>query len=182
MGWGTPQPGMGYPPGPGMGYPPRPGIGSPFPQTWDGVPPPRQVSIANTCYAAGGMPLAFTQEDFLVTHMLIFKGSSTKIIPFLVSAKWTWLGELNDTQLCAKEILIYSSLIAVRCQRINLPNGYDVLLQGSSLFNAGSVVSLRCNWGFSISGPTTATCQNINNIGTWTQLPTCNRSKYRKNY
>ena len=37
----------------------------------DGVPPPpapirRQISIVNTCYAAGGMPLAFTQEDFLV--------------------------------------------------------------------------------------------------------------------
>ena len=34
------------------------------------LPPPhpliRQSSIASTCYAAGGMPLAFTQEDFLV--------------------------------------------------------------------------------------------------------------------
>ena len=29
-------------------------------------PPIRQSSIASTCYAAGGMPLAFTQEDFLV--------------------------------------------------------------------------------------------------------------------
>ena len=27
---------------------------------------PIQNSIACTCYAAGGMPLAFTQEDFLV--------------------------------------------------------------------------------------------------------------------
>ena len=60
-------------------------------QTWDGVPPwtwdwvppqdlgqgalpfgpgmgypPRQISIGSTCYTAGGMPLAFTQEDFLV--------------------------------------------------------------------------------------------------------------------
>ena len=33
----------------------------------DGVPPPiRQSSIASTCYPAGGMPLAFTHEDFLV--------------------------------------------------------------------------------------------------------------------
>ena len=31
---------------------------------WMGYPPP--TSIASTCYAAGGMPLAFTQEDFLV--------------------------------------------------------------------------------------------------------------------
>ena len=34
----------------------------------DGVHPPpiRQNSIASTCCTAGGMPLAFTQEDFLV--------------------------------------------------------------------------------------------------------------------
>ena len=59
---------MGYPPAqPGLdggGYPgyPQPGL--------DGVPPNqvwiRQSSIASTCYAAGGVPLAFTQEDFLV--------------------------------------------------------------------------------------------------------------------
>ena len=34
------------------------------------IPPPHHPgiwhSIASTCYAAGGMPLAFTQEDFLV--------------------------------------------------------------------------------------------------------------------
>ena len=36
---------------------------------WGTPPPPiRQSSIASTCYAAGGMPLAFTQEDFLVTN------------------------------------------------------------------------------------------------------------------
>ena len=32
-----------------------------------GTPPPmRQSSIVNTCYAVGGVPLAFTQKDFLV--------------------------------------------------------------------------------------------------------------------
>ena len=39
------------------------------PSRLDGVPPPpvrRQISIASTCYAAGGVPLVFTQEDFLV--------------------------------------------------------------------------------------------------------------------
>ena len=42
---------------------PRPGLdGGGIP----GVSPTRQSSIANTCCAAGGMPLAFTQEDFLV--------------------------------------------------------------------------------------------------------------------
>ena len=95
LGWGTPlwpemgypHPGIGYTPGPGMGYPPDLGWGTPrtwdgvppAPQTWDGVPPQtwdglalpptRQISIASTCYMAGGMPLAFTQEDFLVKLM-----------------------------------------------------------------------------------------------------------------
>ena len=49
----------------GWGYPgtrwdtPHPGL--------DGVPlhVRRQISIASTCYAAGDIPLAFTQEDFL---------------------------------------------------------------------------------------------------------------------
>ena len=55
-----------YPPGPEMGYPPRHGTGYP-PRHEMGLPPPlRQISIASTCYTAGGMPLAFTQEDFLV--------------------------------------------------------------------------------------------------------------------
>ena len=67
--WGTPpRPRTGYPPRPEMGYPPpaRSGWGtSPRPEV--GYPPP--PSIASTFYAAGGMPLAFTQEDFLVVHM-----------------------------------------------------------------------------------------------------------------
>ena len=56
--------------------PPRPrsrtGSGTPPPpqaQDWMGYPPlpiRRQSSIASTCYAAGGMPLAFMQEDFHV--------------------------------------------------------------------------------------------------------------------
>ena len=68
-----------------MGYPPsKTGWGTPIPSIQDcmgytpllartgwGTPPPptsirRQSSIASTCYMAGGMPLAFTQEDFLV--------------------------------------------------------------------------------------------------------------------
>ena len=41
------------------------GVGTP--SRWMGVPlPERQSSTANTTYAAGGMPLALTQEDFLV--------------------------------------------------------------------------------------------------------------------
>ena len=50
--WGVPE------------VPPLPGL--------DGVlsTPIRQSSIASTCYLAGGMPLAFTQEDFLVLHKM----------------------------------------------------------------------------------------------------------------
>ena len=43
-GWGTPRPGL------------------------DGVTPIRQSSIVSTCCSTGGMPLAFTQEDFLVVR------------------------------------------------------------------------------------------------------------------
>ena len=88
LGWGTPSPRHGQgtpwtwdrvPPRPGTGYPPDLGRGTPpdlgrgTPQTWDRVPPPTDLGwgtpppgIASTCYAAGGMPLAFTQEDLLV--------------------------------------------------------------------------------------------------------------------
>ena len=79
----SPRPGMRYPPRPGMGYSPRHGTGYPpdmewgTPQTWDRVPPPpRQISIASTCYVAGGRPLAFTQEDFLVKNILTIGGES----------------------------------------------------------------------------------------------------------
>ena len=58
------------------GYPPpRPGLDGGvlhlrfgwWGGTWGTLPPTmRQSSIASTCYAAGGVPLAFTQEDFLV--------------------------------------------------------------------------------------------------------------------
>ena len=59
------RPEVGYPPRPGTGYPP-PDLGWSTPQTWDGLPPP------TTCYTAGGMPLAFTQEDFLVYYTIIW--------------------------------------------------------------------------------------------------------------
>ena len=69
-------------PGPGGGYPFQLMGGTP--SSWWGVPPAgvtpwqgvtplagvspsHQSSIACTCFAAGGMLLAFTQEDFLVT-------------------------------------------------------------------------------------------------------------------
>ena len=36
---------------------------------WGTPPVRRQISIASTCYTAGGVPLAFTQEDFLLNSV-----------------------------------------------------------------------------------------------------------------
>ena len=66
--------GLGTLPDLGWGTPPWPGL--------DGLPPPppfRQSSIASTSYAAGGMPLAFTQEDFLVVNMRSWRLETIKI-------------------------------------------------------------------------------------------------------
>ena len=83
-GWRYPPPnlGRGYPHADlGRGYPSVQiwERGTPPVQTWEGGTPPIQVrlggggtpnrNIACTCYAAGGMPIAFTQEDFLVLTM-----------------------------------------------------------------------------------------------------------------
>ena len=67
----------GVPPSrPGMGGTwgtPHPRLDGVTPQTWDGGTPrprldgvPPSISKASTCYAAGGVPLASTQDDFLV--------------------------------------------------------------------------------------------------------------------
>ena len=69
--WGTPWQGMptqGTPPQGGHPprVPPHPGLGGGPTQGTPPPPPSRSSSIACSCYAAVGMPLAFTQEDFLV--------------------------------------------------------------------------------------------------------------------
>ena len=66
-GWGTSPPPL--PPRTGWGTPhplSKTGWGTPPVQDWMGYLPPPPVSKASTCYAAGGVALAFTQEDFLV--------------------------------------------------------------------------------------------------------------------
>ena len=67
-------PGQVWMVGGGGGTLPPPGL--------DGVPPPpiRQSSIASTCYVAGSMPLAFTQEDFLVLYLFVFSVIDTHYI------------------------------------------------------------------------------------------------------
>ena len=87
--WGVPRipPGqvwMGTPHHDWMGHPhhhdwmrnpPPPWLdGIPLTMTgWDTLfPPIRQSSMASTCYAAGSMPLAFTQEDFLVEFSISY--------------------------------------------------------------------------------------------------------------
>ena len=94
-GYPIPGPGRGYPiqlvgvPLPGSGRYPIPGLDGGTPSQvqaggYPGVPPPAPPpgldgvtpppsgysSIASTYYAAGGMPLAFTQEEFLVLLLL----------------------------------------------------------------------------------------------------------------
>ena len=82
--WGTPWPGLdGVPPIPARtvwGTPlARTGWGKPPGQDWIGypLPPIRQSSIlSKTFYAAGGMSLTFTQEDFLVVqwgHVVVYR-------------------------------------------------------------------------------------------------------------
>ena len=82
---------MGVPPSAGWGYPhpnqqdgstPVSRMGYPFPvqvpgqDGGGGVVTLNWNSIACTCYAAGGMPLAFTQEDFLVASgFFLFSGN-----------------------------------------------------------------------------------------------------------
>ena len=73
--WGVPHPSQwGYPPskvrmggGVPQGTPSCPGQ---VPGQEDGGTP-NQNSTVCTCYAVGGMPLAFTQEDFLVPLVVI---------------------------------------------------------------------------------------------------------------
>ena len=93
LGWGgvTPRPGMGYPPDLGLGTSPWTWDWVPAPpQTWDWVPP-GPPSMASTWYAAGGMPLAFTQEDFLVSQMFwteLFLNLVVYCMNFLVRLQW----------------------------------------------------------------------------------------------
>ena len=65
---GTPPGRSGYPPGGVPDWvPPWGGPGTP--PGGLGTPPggvPSKDNIGSICYTAGGMPLAFTQEDFLV--------------------------------------------------------------------------------------------------------------------
>ena len=73
----APHPADGYPiSGPDRGYAipgPDGGGGLPPSKIRMVYPPPlpirRQISITSTCYAAGSMPLAFTQEDFLALNI-----------------------------------------------------------------------------------------------------------------
>ena len=67
-GMGYPQPGMEYPLA-RMGYPQQ-GWGTPHTPGYD--------NRRSTCYAAGSMPLVFTQEDFIVE---IFNHNYQSIFP-----------------------------------------------------------------------------------------------------
>ena len=73
--WGTPiKDRMWYHPSKtGWGTPPIQDWVHPHPRLDRVVPPPvrRLISKAGTCYAAGGVPLAFTKGDFLVCRLTL---------------------------------------------------------------------------------------------------------------
>ena len=85
---GTPSFLMGvHPAHPRSGYPLRPGQVPGLDRGGGGGSSPNQNSIACISYAAGGMPLAFTQEDLLVNIFLCFV-LQTGTSVFLMSAQY----------------------------------------------------------------------------------------------
>ena len=76
-----------------VGVPPWPGLdGGGYPG-YPHIPPTiRQNSIVSTCYPAGGMPLAFTQEDFLVVCLFLCEMASKRRFKISVKSK--------DTKYC----------------------------------------------------------------------------------
>ena len=82
--WGVPQ---GTPIQDWIGYPPGLRLdGVPPIQGWMGYPPPQSKA---GCYVAGGVPLAFTQEDFLVSHGLTSR-SRSGINENVMQIWWNW--------------------------------------------------------------------------------------------
>ena len=72
--WGTPQPGQDWGTSPA-----KSAWGTPLARTGVPTPLPRQNSRASTCYTASGMPLAFTQEDFLIHVKFVRKFNSLRL-------------------------------------------------------------------------------------------------------
>ena len=64
------------------------------------------------------------------------------------------------------------------CLALNLPNGlasYDESPVTNGKYTVDTVVSFTCNYGYSLSGSTSRTCQTS---GNWDEeMPTCNQSK-----
>ena len=90
---------MGYPPPWLDGVPPTTMTGRSTPLTlWlDGVPP---TSIASTCYTAGGMPLAFTQEDFLVIIDLTDECRSMLVMTVYTHGYEKWSVDIDYIAYC----------------------------------------------------------------------------------
>ena len=55
-----------------------------------GYLPPPPSSIASTCYMVGGMPLAFTQEDFLVSQVSVCPQEGVPLINGLCFLVLSW--------------------------------------------------------------------------------------------
>ena len=110
LGGGVPQSWQGYPLV-RMGYPPPPGqvrMGYSRGQDCPPPPPQGQNNRACTCYAAGGMPLAFTQEDclFIVCSFNV-RTNENKSQKFPATLGDTWERKWN-TYACAS-LTLYST-------------------------------------------------------------------------
>ena len=66
--------------------------------------PPGQISTANTCCAAGGMPLAFTQEDFLVLFEKKNELVASKSIP--------WKSSLKSSRMLRRSVMLKHHILA----------------------------------------------------------------------
>ena len=61
------------------------------------------------------------------------------------------------------------------CRDLELENG-NISYNDSQVtagYHLSTMANFICNYGYSLSGPNTSTCQTSEN---WTQLPTCNQS------
>ena len=120
-GWGTPQWGTPHTMT-GWGTPGHDWLGYPLARTGWGTPhhPIRQSSIASTCYAAGGMSLAFKQDDFLVKNFVM--------CPLVTKIKF---GSSNF------RLLLKCTVLATRCKLMNTmypePVGLKFVQCGHSL-------------------------------------------------
>ena len=138
-----PWPGQDWGISPGQDWvPPRLGWGT-APARTRFPPPPRQNCRATTCYAAGGMPLAFTQEDCLVVvccyeMKLTWKWTHIAHGPLTSNWKYKVHGSLATSCRRAMQLRFY---LKCNCWVLSARNvTVHVFVKSPSKFNVVSVV------------------------------------------